>query len=459
MLTLFPVPPAPTLHEKEPNGRNQRHGPDPQDRRARTPEVAAEEDLTVRPPRPRLAPVATAAAAVAAALPLAIADPAAAQLPLAANGEDLADAPGEAIYAAACANCHGLDGTGLPPSLLAFEEEVPDFTDCDFAAREPDADWIAVAHEGGPVRGFSEMMPAFRGALTEEQLGRVMGYIRTLCTDDNWPRGELNLPRPLLTEKAYPEDEWVVELGVDLESDGGAAAAYVYEQRFGPRSQVEIVIPYGWRSGHADLHDHDGDDHAGHDGDRPHANDDDTSGEGLRHGLGDVVVGVKHALHHDLELGRIFSVGGEVILSTGDEGAGLGAAGSALEAFASFGQILPDDGFIQAHAGFEVPLYSDGASEGFGRVVLGRSFTEGQWGRTWTPMLEMQLKRHFESGAATAFDLVPQVQVALNTRQHVLANFGLLLPVTGDAGETARSVRLVTYLLLDWFDGGFFEGW
>ncbi|MDE2754533.1 MAG: hypothetical protein OXI83_18330, partial [Gemmatimonadota bacterium] len=212
----------------------------------------------MRPTRPRLALVATAAVT---AFPLAIANPATAQLPIAANGEDLADAPPDVIYAASSANRHGLDGTGPPPSLLAFEEEVPDFTDCDFAAREPDGDWIAVAHEGGPVRGFSEMMPAFRGALTEEQLGRVMGYIRTLCTDDNWPRGELNLPRPLLTEKAYPEDEWVVELGVDLESDGGASAAYVYEQRFGPRSQVEIVIPYGWRSGGAHDHGHDDHDH------------------------------------------------------------------------------------------------------------------------------------------------------------------------------------------------------
>ncbi len=395
--------------------------------------MAAQEDLTLR----------TIALAAAPTLALAFAGPATAQLPLAANGQDLADAPGEAVYAASCANCHGLDGTGLPPSLLAFEEEVPDFTDCDFAAREPDADWIAVAHEGGPVRGFSEMMPAFRGALTEEQLGRVMGYIRTLCANDDWPRGELNLPRPLFAEKAYPEDEWVVELGVDLESDGGVSAAYVYEQRFGPRSQVEIVIPYAWRSGGAQDVDPDGDA---------------PPGDGLRHGPGDLVVGVKHALHHDFDLGRIFSVGGEVILSTGDETAGLGAPGNALEAFASYGQILPDDGFVQAHAGFEVPLY-DGASEAFGRVVLGRSFTEGQWGRVWTPMLEMQLKRGFESGAATAFDLVPQAQVSLNTRQHVLANFGLLIPVTGNAGETARSVRLVSYILLDWFDGGFFEGW
>ena len=396
-----------------------------------------------------------------AALQLATAVPTAAQLPRAANGEDLANASGEAIYSASCANCHGLDGTGLAPSLLAFEEEIPDFTDCDFAAREPDGDWIAVAHEGGPVRGFSEMMPAFRGALTEEQLGRVMGYIRTLCTDDNWPRGELNLPRPLLTEKAYPEDEWVVEVGLDLEGDGGATAAYVYEQRFGPRSQIEIVIPYGWQSGHG--HDHDEDGQAGA---QPHAagsgasrsasSGSASSDEGFRHGFGDVVVGVKHALYHDLDAGRIFSLGGEVILSTGDEQAGLGAPGSALEAFASFGQILLDDAFVQAHAGLEAPLYRNGASAGFSRVALGRSFTQGQWGRTWTPMLEVQVKRYFESGAETRLDLVPQFQVSLNTRQHVLANFGWLIPV---AGGDDRSVRFLTYVLLDWFDGGFFEGW
>lgn len=394
-----------------------------------------------------------------AAFYLAAAVPGTAQLPRGVNGEDLADASGEAIYSASCANCHGLDGTGLPPSLLAFEEEVPDFTDCDFAAREPDADWIAVAHEGGPVRGFSEMMPAFRGALTEEQLARVMGYIRTLCTDDGWPRGELNLPRPLLTEKAYPEDEWVVEVGLDLEGDGGASAAYVYEQRFGPRSQVEIVIPYGWRSGGAHHRDRQDGDGQGHDGDYPRATDSDAAGEGLRHGLGDVAVGVKHAMYDDIEAGRIFSLGGEFILSTGEAAAGLGAPGSAFEAFASFGQILPEDYFVQAQTGLEAPLYRDGALEGFSRLVLGRSFTEGRWGRTWTPMLEMQVRRDFESGAATHLDLLPQAQVSLNTRQHVLANLGLLIPFGGNAEETDRSVRLVTYILLDWFDGGFFEGW
>ena len=372
---------------------------------------------------------------------LSLATPLAAQLEPGSVGAELADAPGEAIYAASCANCHGLDGTGLAPSLVAFEEELPDFSDCDFAAREPDADWIAVAHEGGPVRGFSEMMPAFRGALTEEQLGRVMGYIRTLCTDPNWPRGELNLPRGLLTEKAYPEDEWVVEVGLDLEGEGAVAGRYVYEQRFGPRSQIEVVIPYGWQRGNG-----------GEDGGEA------QSAEGVRHGVGDLVLAVKHALYHDLGAGTIVSVMGEVALPTGDHAAGLGAPGSEVEAFLSFGQILPGDAFLQAQAGAAVPLYDDAASEGFGRILLGRTWTEGDWGRAWSPMLEVQAKRDFEAGAEMRIDLVPQIQLSLNTRQHVLANIGVLIPTGREAAERPP-LRLLTYVLLDWFDGGFFEGW
>ena len=444
---------SPTPGRRDTNPRDKVHGPDPQDDRARHSELAAEENL-IAPASPlaRASPIASAgvAALLVAGIQLATAIPAAAQLPRAVNGQDLANAPGEAIYAASCANCHGLDGTGLPPSLLAFEEEVPDFTDCDFAAREPDADWIAVAHEGGPVRGFSEMMPAFRGALTEEQLGRVMGYIRTLCTDPNWPRGELNLPRPLLTEKAYPEDEWVVEMGLDMEGEGRIAGAFVYEQRFGPRSQLEFVIPYGWISGHGGNHEGE----VSHDhGDAPSQTD-----QAWRHGLGDAALGVKHALYHDFDAGTIFSIGGEVILSTGDASAGLGAPGSALEAFAAFGQILPGDAFIQAHAGIEAPLYAGGSNETFGRVVLGRTVTQGPWGRAWSPMLEVQAKRDLESGAGARLDLVPQFQVSLNTRQHVLANFGLLLPVADEDGAP-RPVQFIAYVLLDWFDGGFFEGW
>ena len=65
---------------------------------------------------------------------------------------------GEGLYGLACANCHGLDGAGVEPGNVAFTVPTPDFTDCSFSSREPDADWIAVAHQGGPVRAFDETM-------------------------------------------------------------------------------------------------------------------------------------------------------------------------------------------------------------------------------------------------------------------------------------------------------------
>jgi len=108
---------------------------------------------------------------------------------------------GRAVYLAACSTCHGTDGRGGPPSLMGFSIPVPDFTDCDFAAREPDSDWIGIAYEGGPSRGFSDYMPAFAGALTVDQVELAVSHIRTFCTDSRWPRGELNLPRALITGK------------------------------------------------------------------------------------------------------------------------------------------------------------------------------------------------------------------------------------------------------------------
>ena len=155
-------------------------------------------------------------------------------------------------------------------------------------------------------------------------------------------------------------------------------------------------------------------------------------------GFGDVVLGLKHAVYHSYAARRIFSLGGEVALPTGDESKGIGGDGTKVEGFMSFGQILPADAFFQAQAGVEIPLYDGGENEGFGRVALGRTFTSGRHGRIWTPMVELQGKRELEGSVPIALDVVPQLQVSLSTRQHV---------------------RLVAYLLLDWFDGGFFQGW
>ena len=85
---------------------------------------------------------------------------------------------GDQVYQAACAACHAADGRGAPQTVVGFDIPLPDFTDCSFATREPDADWFAIAHDGGPVRAFDRMMPAFGRALDADDITRSIEHIR-----------------------------------------------------------------------------------------------------------------------------------------------------------------------------------------------------------------------------------------------------------------------------------------
>jgi len=281
------------------------------------------------------------------------------------------------------------------------------------------------------------MMPAFGDALSIEEIEQTVDYLRTFCANDAWPRGELNLPRPFVTEKAYPEDEAVLSTATALEGMGSSIYELVYERRFGARNQLELVVPFGFVE--------------------QSISGGDATPEWTGGHLGDVAVAVKRALFHRFESGTIFSAAGELKLPTGDEDVGLGKGTAAFEPFVSFGQILPGDAFVHLQAGAEVPFDHDVAeNEAFWRITPGMSFVQGRFGRTWSPMLELLGKRELESGAETEWDLVPQIQVTLNRRQHVMVNVGVRVPLNG---EGSRHEELLIYLLWDFFDGGFFEGW
>lgn len=340
---------------------------------------------------------------------------------------------GEALFGEACSNCHGVDGRGAVLASLDLPVPVPDFTDCSFASREPDADWVGIAHNGGPSRGFDSMMPAFGGILDADDLQKVVEHIRTFCIDGSWPRGELNLPRSMLTEKAYPEDEWVWEM--EMTGGQGTRSVFhevIYEKRFGSRSQIEVVVPFGVQE-------------------RGPASEDGWAG-----GLGDIGIGIKHTLLHSLPAGSILSAGGEVKLPTGKAEDGFGGETTVMETFLAYGQILPSDGFLQFQGVAEFPTAEGREPELVARGVIGRTFTTGELGRAWSPMIEVEGKRELEEGLGWEWDLAPQFQVTLNTRQHVMLNVALILPIT-ERGE--RKKRLAAYLLWDWFDGGFFDGW
>ena len=128
---------------------------------------------------------------------------------------------GAEIWDVACAACHGPDGAGQPRAVLGFDVHIPDLRDCTFATAEPTPDWFAVVHEGGPVRGFDRMMPAYGNALSDEEIARVVDYTRGFCRElPDWPLGDLNLPRALFTEKAFPENEVVLTSEIALARSG-----------------------------------------------------------------------------------------------------------------------------------------------------------------------------------------------------------------------------------------------
>src|SRR5205809_5029235 len=148
---------------------------------------------------------------------------------------------GKEIFEAACIGCHGPGGKGQAKSTLGFEppSTYPDFSDCNGSTRERTFDWKATIHEGGRGRGFSEIMPSFSEALTLDQIDKVTQYLRTLCGEQAWPLGELNLPRALVTEKAFPEDEAVMTASVNSNGAGGVSSDMIYEKRIGAKNRLE----------------------------------------------------------------------------------------------------------------------------------------------------------------------------------------------------------------------------
>jgi mono/diheme cytochrome c family protein len=335
-----------------------------------------------------------------------------------------------AIYASACQACHGPDGRGTPQSTSALPLPVPDFSDCNFASREPDGDWLAIIHNGGPARGFDRLMPAFGDALPSADLELALKHVRTFCGNPAWPSGNLNFPRTLFTEKAFVEDEAVITASIAAEGDPRIASKIVYEKRFFSKGQFELVVPLGFKK---------------------------PEGEDWTTGLGDVVLGWKQVVAHSDRTGSILAVSGEVILPIGDEGAGFGKGVTVFEPFLAFGQALGGDSFIQAQTGIELPTDSEkAAKKAFWRVAVGKSFSQNRWGRSWTPMLEVLGFRELLDGESAHWDLVPQFQVTLNTRQHIIANIGVRIPLDKPG---SRSTQIAFYLLWDWFDGGLRDGW
>jgi len=338
---------------------------------------------------------------------------------------------GEEIFNQTCAGCHATDGKGAPAASTGINLKIIDLTDCLPTNREPDEDWRAVISEGGPARGFNRMMPAFGEVLTWEEREAVITYTRGFCQEPAWPRGDLNFPRAMVTEKAFVEDEFVVTAAMATRGARNVDGKLIYEQRIFSRQQVEVIVPFGIQK---------------------------EPGSSRGAGIGDVAMGMKTVLWANLNSGTILSLAGEVGLPTGNADKRYGKGVFLFEPFLALGQRLPWNSFLHFQTGAEIPLQEKQGVEleGFSRLALGTTFTQKHFGRCWSPMIEAVAFRELTADAPTLLDLVPQMQVTLSRRRHVRVSIAATIPTLH---RTGRDPQAMVYFLWDWFDGGLFEAW
>ena len=71
-------------------------------------------------------------------------------------------------------------------------------------------------------------------------------------------------------------------------------------------------------------------------------------------------------------------------------------------------------------------------------------------------MAEFIYDRDLVSGAKNNWDVIPEIQIPLSKRLHILGGLGLRIPVNNTAD---RSKQLMFYVLWDYVDGGVTKGW
>ncbi len=317
------------------------------------------------------------------------------------------------MFDAFCAVCHGEDGSGQVENP-ALDGEPMDFTDCAVATPEPDADWELVITRGGPAAGLSSEMPSYGDTLTGGQIGTLIGYIRGFCPEPGWPIGTLNFPRPIFTEKAFPENEFLllpeVSEGPGDVSRVGIRA--IYERRLGRRGHVEMRLPF-----------------------------ESFSAAGTRRsGLGDVKLAGKYVVHTDRAMTRITTAGLEVSLPTGDADDGLGHGTAVFEPYLAFGTTLGDL-YLQTQVKVESPARDPVSEAEFGyNAYVGFDVSEVL--NTWTLGLEL-------NGVDRDLALTPQLRKGLTRTGAIAVASGVQIPITH---RDTRRARWVGYFLWEYLD-------
>ena len=298
---------------------------------------------------------------------------------------------------------------------------LPDFTDCIVATAETTANWAGLVRHGGRFLGLSDQMPAFGDVLAEDEIRAVVARLRDFCTTSGYPLGDLNLPRPLFVEKAYPEDEGV--LGLDYESarDGRSATwETAIEKRIGARGQIEVAVPG--------------------------AVVDPDDGPRVA-GIGDLGVSYKHALLAEPRWRSIVSGRVAIDVPTGNRRHGVGSgsvvASPQLLSGHDLGPLV-----VQTEIAAELPVDPARAR----RTMVYGVVLQHRWGpykKSIVTGVELVETQPLDDGDDSTV-LGPTLYVPLSRRGHVAVGVGAQLPV---AGTRPFDWRLGAFFLWEYRDG------
>ena len=83
---------------------------------------------------------------------------------------------GANLYATQCANCHGASGKGDGPDAGKYTPRPDDLNDAN--AHHPDPYFFWRIHDGAALACIASDMPGFGGKLSDDEIWRVITYIR-----------------------------------------------------------------------------------------------------------------------------------------------------------------------------------------------------------------------------------------------------------------------------------------
>ncbi|MFQ5676153.1 MAG: c-type cytochrome, partial [bacterium] len=199
---------------------------------------------------------------------------------------------GATVFNKNCVICHGSNAEGSGPLAPSLPVKPANLTDCRLTAEDPIEVLEGIIRHGGAFTGLSSIMPAWGKKLTDQEISDVAAYVKTLCTTENWLTGDLNFPRPLITGKAFPEQEIVVGGKFAQGDTDTSSTSLAFEYRFDGLTQIEVSNSVA----------------------RNH-----TQNDSANTGIGDTAISIKRVLAYSDERNTLVAVGVKLQFPTGDE--------------------------------------------------------------------------------------------------------------------------------------------